>query len=231
MYSICYGDKIIRYSIIRKARLKHIYIEVDRDGVIVKANSRVKIRDIETLVMKKANWILKHLHSFKNRNKESSIQTGSRIYYLGKSYYTKVLKENRDDIEIKFAYSKFIIKTPKNLSNDMIYKQLDIFYKDKALEKIIPLVDRYSKEMNLTPSRITFRKAKKRWGSCSYKNSISLNYHLMKLPLSCIRYVVVHELSHIKHKNHSNDFWTLVGKYIPEYKEIKSRIKEFEKIL
>ncbi len=86
IYSISYGDEVIKYSIIRKARLKHTYIHVDRDGVTVKVNNRVKESEIETLVTKKAKWILKHLYSFSDKSIESGIRRGSRIYYLGKSY-------------------------------------------------------------------------------------------------------------------------------------------------
>ena len=229
--SINYGTQTIEYSIIRKPRLKHTYIQVDSKGVIVKANSRVGESEIEALVLKKSAWILKHLQSFKNRAKESKIETGSRIYYLGKSYYTKVIKEeSREDIEVKFSYAKFVIKSPKEISDDMLYQAIDRFYKEKAVEKIMPLVDKWSSRMDLIPGRVTFRKARKRWGSCSYKNSISLNYHLMKLPTPCIEYVIIHELAHIRHKNHSAEFWALVAKYMPRYKEVEKQIKEYEKL-
>jgi predicted metal-dependent hydrolase len=85
--------------------------------------------------------------------------------------------------------------------------------------------------MQTTPSHISFRKADKRWGSCSSTNRITFNYHLVKLPVSLIEYVVVHELAHIHHKNHSPEFWSLVGKFLPDYREKEKKIKGFEKLL
>ncbi len=85
--------------------------------------------------------------------------------------------------------------------------------------------------MGLTPTHIGYRKAKTRWGSCSSQDRISFNYYLMKMSSSCIEYVVVHELAHIAHKNHSVDFWGLVKRYLPNYKATEEKIKEFERVV
>jgi predicted metal-dependent hydrolase len=83
--------------------------------------------------------------------------------------------------------------------------------------------------MNLHPSRVSFRFNKTRWGSCSYKNSIVFNYYLAKLPEDVIEYVVVHELAHIKHKNHQKNFWALVGEFLPDFKNRLKKLREIEK--
>ncbi|HHH53129.1 MAG TPA: M48 family peptidase, partial [Bacteroidetes bacterium] len=70
-----------------------------------------------------------------------------------------------------------------------------------------------------------------RWGSCSSDNCISFNYHLVKLSSSLIEYVVVHELAHIVHHNHSKDFWQLVNRYLPDYKIKEEKIRAFEKLI
>jgi len=85
--------------------------------------------------------------------------------------------------------------------------------------------------MGLTPTYVGYRKAKTRWGSCSGRDRISFNYYLMKMPLSLVEYVVVHELAHITHKNHSAKFWGLVYEYMEDYKEREVKIKTLEKII
>jgi predicted metal-dependent hydrolase len=85
--------------------------------------------------------------------------------------------------------------------------------------------------MEVQPEHISFRKAEKRWGSCSPTNRISFNYHLMKISTSLIEYVVIHELCHIKHKNHSKEFWSEVKKFLPDYKDKEKQIKGFEKLI
>ena len=106
-------------------------------------------------------------------------------------------------------------------------KNIDFFYKQE-IQKILPeKVEEYSKKMSLFPTSISYRKNKRTWGSCNYKNGLNFNILLMKFPIEIMEYVIVHELAHIKHKNHSKDFWNLVYIYCPNYKEIEKKFKNF----
>ena len=104
-------------------------------------------------------------------------------------------------------------------------EDIDLLYSRKAREIIPPLVAQYSEKMGLFPSRLSFRKNRSRWGSCSSKNNLSFNTQLAQTPPEFIEYVVVHELAHILHKNHSRDFWRLVERYLPDYKERKELVR------
>ncbi len=102
--------------------------------------------------------------------------------------------------------------------------------KSKA-QKIIPeKVSHYAEIMGLKPTGVKITSAQKRFGSCNGKNSLCFSYILMQYPESAIDYVVVHELAHIVHKNHSRDFYTLVESYLPDYKQrqmlLKTPLKE-----
>ena len=111
--------------------------------------------------------------------------------------------------------------------NDYNIKNIDKFYRAE-IEKILPQkVEEYSKKMNLFPTSISYRKNKRTWGSCNYKNGLNFNILLMKFPIEVMEYVIIHELSHIKHKNHSKDFWNLVSFYCPNYKEVEKSFKKF----
>ena len=106
-------------------------------------------------------------------------------------------------------------------------KNIDVFYKNE-IQKILPQkVEEFSKKMNLFPTSISYRKNKRTWGSCNYKNGLNFNILLMKFPIEIMEYVIIHELAHIKYKNHSKDFWNLVYKYCPNYKEIEKEFKNF----
>ena len=232
MHSVKYGTQTIEYKIQRKPKLKNCYISVDRDGVLVKANEATPINEIEQFIIKKSAWIVKNLQTYMSKALETEIQTGSRLYYLGKSYYVYIIKDEKyKKIEIQFVHSKFIIHTPFHCSQLTLHQAIDAFYKERAVNKIIPLVKKWSKVMSVAPEHISFRKANKRWGSCSPTNRISFNYHLMKVSTALIEYVVVHELSHIVYKNHSKEFWGLIGKYMPEYRDKEEKIKRFEKMI
>jgi len=107
-----------------------------------------------------------------------------------------------------------------------IQEDIDRLYREKAKEIIPPLVKRYSEEMDLYPNRISFRKNRSRWGSCSSRNNLTFNTMLIQTPPPFIEYVVVHELAHIRHKNHSRAFWSLVHDILPDYKQREKQIKE-----
>ena len=166
--------------------------------------------------------------------KEDLIEIKSNIYFS--LYDAKILVEKR-----KNWLENAIKKVSKNalLEDEFLYlgevkklqdyniKNLDKFYKNE-IEKILPsIVETFSKKMDLYPTSISYRKNKRTWGSCNYKNGLNFNILLMKFPLEIMQYVVIHELSHIKHKNHSKNFWNLVEKYCPNYKQIEKEFKNF----
>lgn len=90
---------------------------------------------------------------------------------------------------------------------------------------IPPLVERYSKAMGLKPTSVKITSAEKRFGSCSGKNSLCFSWRLMAYPTAAVEYVVVHELAHIKYHNHSPAFYSLIEKYMPDYKERQKLLK------
>ncbi len=104
-------------------------------------------------------------------------------------------------------------------------------YKEILPTVIFPIIEKYSKKMQLIPSKVSFRFNSTRWGSCSYKNSLTFNNYLAKLPIELIEYVVAHELAHIKHKDHSSKFWAFLAQFMPDYKERRKRLREFERII
>ena len=122
---------------------------------------------------------------------------------------------------------EFLLLGETKKYEDYNIKNIDKFYRAE-IEKILPQkVDEYSKKMNLFPTSISYRKNKRTWGSCNYKNGLNFNILLMKFPIEVMEYVIIHELSHIKHKNHSKDFWNLVAFYCPNYKEVEKSFKKF----
>ena len=231
MFSVDYGTKSIEFEIERKASLKNTYINVNTEGVLVRTNDTTPIEEINKMVRNKSAWISKKIAIFKSITVNKNITTGSRLYYMGKSYYVKMaINESANDISIDFTHSEFYITTPPKYSDIKLHDAIENFYKQKAIEKIIPLTKKWAKKMEVSPEHISFRYSKNRWGSCSSTNRISFNYHLVKLSSSLIEYVVIHELAHITFKNHSKNFWKLVYKYLVDYKIKEEKIRVFEKL-
>jgi len=226
LHSVEYGTKNIVFEIERKSSLKNTYINVDTYGVLVKTNDTTTIEQINEMVSNKSAWISKKLDIFKSIAVNMDISTGSRLYYMGKSYYVQMATDEiAKKITINFTHSKFHIVTPSKYSDTELNNAIESFYKQKAIEKIIPLTKKWAKKMEVSPEYISFRYSKNRWGSCSSTNRISFNYHLVKLSSSLIEYVVIHELAHITYQNHSKDFWQLVHKYLMTIRLKKKKLE------
>ncbi len=162
------------------------------------------------------------------------IQIKTNIYYT--------LYEAKDLIQKKMTWieNSIIRLEEKNINEDeFLYlgvrkkledfkiKNIDTFYKKEIIKYLPDLVDIYSKKMNLIPTSLKYRKNKRTWGSCNYKNGLNFNILLMKFPIELMEYVVIHELAHIKHKNHSKKFWDLVEEFCPDYKQREKIFKNF----
>lgn len=122
---------------------------------------------------------------------------------------------------------EFLYLGQRKKIEDFKIKNIDNFYKKEILKYLPDLVQEYSIKMNLMPTSISYRKNKRTWGSCNYKNGLNFNILLMKFPIELMEYVVIHELAHIQHKNHSKDFWNLVKEFCPDYKQREKLFKNF----
>lgn len=224
MPKVEYGKKVIEYSVEEKEGLKSHYITVERgNGVVLKGTS-VTEEQSQRLVLKRAKWILDKLKLVEAID-DGDIVTGSRIQYLGRRYYVQLLK-NPDirKIEVNFNESKFKISVPEDYTQIDIQETLHQFFKEKAIEKITPRIMKWSRETGLGYEGIRFMKMDKRWGSCTPINHIHINIDAVRLPYTLIDYLIVHELVHTRHKNHSKEFWAELSKHLPNWKDLDNQM-------
>ena len=106
------------------------------------------------------------------------------------------------------------------------WESLPAAERKKAKEKIVARVEHFAEVMGLTYGSVSMRNQKSRWGSCSSKGNLNFNYRLAYLPEELLDYVVVHELAHRRHMDHSKDFWNEVNTYYPNYKNCKKQLNE-----
>jgi hypothetical protein len=141
--------------------------------------------------------------------------------YLGKFYPLKLIPGPIDTIsfngiELTISYS----------AEEKIKLTLSSWYKQRFIDIAKPRVNYYANKYNLAINRVNVKAQKTLWGSCSSNNNINLNYQLIMAPLEVIDYVIVHELVHTLHKNHSPRFWQKVSSIMPKYKASKNWLKE-----
>lgn len=216
-------DKVLNFSYETKEGLKRSYLTVSPDkGIQVKTPSD-DVVFIKDFVRRKAGWIRrKQKEQVKALSSQIEFKTGARIPYLGKQYYLEMIQvddalDNDKTPSLSFSHSKFQMVYSGQPSKDEFEVAVDLFYNERAMEKLPSRIRSWSKQSNLQASRIDFKKLKTRWASCGLRDVITFNIEVMKLPMNLIDYVIVHELAHTKHKNHSRDFWQLVRVNMPDY--------------
>ncbi len=217
----------------KSSKAKYLGIRIKPiDGVVVTVPKRASFKEAEEFVRSKKKWVLKHL------SKIEKIESSKIVFDESTSFSTrehKLLIVKSDVAKVGITISENVTKIEypqdKNVLSEEIQEAIK-FGIDETLrieaKKYIPKrVEELAYLLNFKYKRVFLKNLKSRWGSCSGENNINLNIHLMQLPNKLIDYVILHELVHTVHKNHSKKFWDALGKVLPKSKKLNSDLKKY----
>jgi len=211
-------DKIIRSR--RKTIAIHITEKVE---VEVRAPLNFTDETIHKFVEKHKKWIENTKEKIRRRNESfqpKKFLAGEQFLYLGKNYSLSILETNA--FALRFENGFFLAEKHRKSA-----KQLFIaLYKQMAHRIISQRTADFAQRLGLKYRKISITKAEKRWGSCSTKRNLNFSWRLILAPLPIVDYVIIHELIHLIEHNHSANFWKLVGKALPDFKERQLWLKE-----
>ena len=213
---------------IKRSRRKSMSISVDNDlNIKVKVPYWVTNKDIEEFVLKNKNWIQKKLAyiSAKPKPISNSFSNGERYMFLGKEY---ILKFSLGDEFVLTKEGELLIPTlfsvdPKSIIIDWYKKQSEKIIKERC--------EFLAQFTGIKPQKIKIGSAKTRWGSCSRMGNLAFTWKLIMAPPFVVDYVVLHELVHLIHHNHSKNYWNLVQKFMPNYKEAEFWLKKNQRYI
>ena len=208
--------KELKAEYIYAPHLKHSYIKVYHDSTIVIKTPHKDKSYARDFFHKKESWIRKQLH-INASNQQVEINLENEVLIFGKIYTI-------DSSEAVYLRNR--LHRLKNFDTKKILAAYDDFYKYMSSEYLPHRVEYFARSMKLEFAVLKFRKMKSRWGSCSSTKIITLNTQLIKIKKELIDYVIVHELAHLVHMNHSKEFHALVGHYLPQSKALRKRLKE-----
>jgi len=215
------------YKHIVSKKLKHTYLTFDNNGNLIIKSPIVSQEYIERLLIKKSLWINRSREKIaKRKGKTLTFTKDDKLYYRGEAFPLHYETHDLKRVKLTFEENIFTIYYA-TYNEELFQKHINNFYKKESENHILPMIIKWSKIMGLNYSKVSFRKTKRQWGSCSSKNALSFNTMMLKLPQDVMEYVVIHELAHIKHKHHQKTFWSLVAKYMPDYKEKVATLKEY----
>ena len=228
-YQMAYGQKIIDYHLLYTDR-KTLEIAVLPDRtVIVKAPLDSEMSSIEHKLRKRARWIIRQLNYFRQfepRTPDRYYINGETHLYLGRRYRLKISHGRENSVKLMKGFFQVVCKERpepkiiKKLMTDWYLKKAGIQFN----ESLARCREKFN-AFNLTQPSLSIRFMKKRWGSLSDNNIISLNPALIKTPAECIDYVVIHELCHLKYRDHGPEFYKLLDAIIPEWEKIKHKLE------
>ena len=201
-------------------------LRIKEDGkIVIYVPYRTMQEEIERFIDKSRSWVSKKLCERERSIRETKrgFSPGERFFYMGGSYPLSIEPNGNKGLPLRLSFGKFILDENRVNEAKNLFAQ---WYKTKAKEMLRERVDYYSRRLLLFPKAVRITSARVRWGSCSGDNRLSFSWRIMMAPLHVIDYILVHELVHIREKNHSKRFWSYLESIVPDYRERRTWLKE-----
>lgn len=226
--TIRYGKTQIDYRLLFMNR-KSLEIAVHPDkSIIVKAPSDAALELIEARIKKRARWIKRQIAYFTQFEPQTPARqyiAGESHLYLGRQYRLKIEDAEKDNVLLKNGY---IYLETTSRQPDYIQRLMDLWYRRRAKSYFSQIFDdswcTFNKN-DLDKPHLKLQKMNMRWGSLSAKGQLTLNLKLIQAPRGCIEYVVMHELCHLIHHNHSAEFYKLLERIMPDWERRKYKLE------
>lgn len=216
-------EGIGKIRVLKRRGSRSMRIKLSQDGTVtIGIPSWVPYRMAIDYAKKQSEWITKH---------RPTKQTLNHGHHIGKTHILNIIEENDSKPKIKLSNNLVTVFKPSHLhftSEDI--QLLIIRGAKKALRKEAHIleskINSIAEHHGYKFESVSFKFMKSKWGSCNSNRKITLNYRLLDLPDHLIDYVLVHELAHLNHMNHSSNFWEEVSKHMPDYKNRKLELKK-----
>jgi predicted metal-dependent hydrolase len=223
---ISFNNQIISYQLVRCKR-SSVGLIVSQQGLTVRAPKWTPIHEIESFIHDKANWVLKKLFEVEQRlahsHKDPMIwQDGAKLDYLGEPYTVHL---GALYTTIDTAQSRIWLALPASATAKQIQETTEAALQRAALLLFETRLNHFAPLLKVQWSSVKLSNAGGRWGSAKPDGTIRLNWRLMYFRLPVIDYVVVHELSHLRHMDHSPRFWDTVESIMPDYAKLKKELR------
>lgn len=215
---------VIIDQIVRSKR-KTIALIIETDGsVTVRAPLKAPEKFILQFVEKHAKWVEKKKMEIQAvvPSQPKQYRTGERFLYLGQAYPLEVVKDQERQLVLDGEVFKLAESVQANAES--VFQD---WFRIQARRVIEPRTALFAKRHQLHYEKIRISSARTRWGSCSSKGTLSFSWRLILVHPDVIDYVIIHELAHTVHHNHSKRFWKLVEKLLPDYRERRKQLKEY----
>ncbi len=219
----------IPYEVVRSRR-KTADIIIQRDGsVLVRAPEWADDDQVENIVESKHYWIYKGLAEWRDLNATRVLReykSGEGFLYLGRAY--RLLLVGDQDEPLRLKDGRFLLRRDLVEQGEIAVAKAAFrdFYIAKGIDRLRSRVDYYGPKAGVAPAGVDVRELGLRWASCSPTGKLAFHWKCMMAPQTIIDYIVVHELCHLHHRDHTDAFWNEVDKLMPDYRERKEWLRK-----
>lgn len=207
----------IEYQLLPGTERQTTDIVIERDGVITVRPPRwMTPEQVDETVLSKRMWIYRNLAEWRELNAgkvEREWVNGESFLYLGSRY--RLLLVDRQDEPVKLKDGRFCLLN--SVPGHQRHKAFQDLYSAKGLARISPRVDYFADKVGVKPGKVIIKDIGYRWASCLRNGNLHFHWKCLMAPLTIIDYIVVHELCHLHHRDHSDAFWNEVDKVLPDY--------------
>lgn len=218
----------ITYQVVRSRRTT-TDIVIEPDGqVIVRAPTTFSDQRVQDIVKAKRLWIYKNLAEWRDLNATRLIReyrNGEGFLYLGRSYRLLLVTDQDEPLLLKngrFCLRRDLLDQGGVAAAQATFRD---YYTTNAARRIRERVTYYAPKVGVTPGGVSVRELGNRWASCSPTGTLAFHWKCLMAPPTIIDYLVVHELCHLHHRDHSDAYWNEVDKILPDYRERKEWLR------
>ncbi|MBT3938753.1 MAG: M48 family metallopeptidase [Pelagibacterales bacterium] len=206
-------------------RIRTVSFLVKNQELLISVPKFISNKEIDRLILSKINWINKKLSSEKLNTPliAKSFVNGEKLMFFGKNYSLKL--EESCFTNIVLDLNNIIVSSMDINNQDKVKNIIRNWYIVESKKYLIKTNSYYEKLIGVSTRKLLFGEYKSKWGSCNSQKRVSYDWRIIMAPIEVIHYLVIHELCHIIHPNHSQYFWMLVEKYMKDYKLHKKWLK------
>lgn len=220
----------IDYQLLRSDQRRTADIVIERNGQIsVRAPVHLSEDQADAVVESRRLWIYRNLAEWRDLNATRVVRewvNGEGFLYLGSSYRLLLAQEQDEPVKLKDGRFSLLRKIVECGGEQAAKHAFEKFYAEKGLERIQKRVAYFAPKVGVVPSSIEVREIGYRWASCASDGRLSFHWKCMMASPKVIDYIVVHELCHLIHRDHTDAFWNEVDKVMPDYGERKMWLRE-----
>lgn len=220
----------IEYQLLPGADRQTTDIVIERDGVVrVRPPRRMTPEQVDETVFSKRMWIYRNLAEWRDLNATRIVRewvNGESFPYLGSSYRLSLVDEQDEALKLKDGRFQLLRSVMEEGGCEAAQHAFEQFYIDKGLARIQQRVVHFAPRVGVGAGEVQVKDLGYRWANCLPNGGLQFHWKCLMAPLTVIDYIVVHELCHMRHRDHSDAFWNEVDKVLPQYRERKEWLRQ-----